>query len=232
MRWRCNVVGRRGFKTAAFLQFQSQRFRDTKLCTGSCKSSHDVHMPNQDLTKTVTLLWYKQCSEIPSVAVPTSQMFIPLSWRGINGTRAKGTTDLQQFPAPSSGCCPCFDCSRLQEKCYKRRGPLNNYRSFPSPFRATWRQTQLPAASWIWARLSRILADARLFFRERRTHKHKQICGIVPGLGGCQKFVHVFFGSFLMGEKKTHKQSSPQNPGTIRWTFCLSVFSLCIFFAP
>ena len=27
------------------------------------------------------------------------------------------------------------------------------------------------------------------FFRQRKTHKHKQICGIVPGLGGCQNYV-------------------------------------------
>ena len=39
---------------------------------------------------------------------------------------------------------------------------------------------------------------------KEKTHKHKQICGIVPGLGGCQNFVYVFFfGSFLMGEKNT-----------------------------
>ena len=43
----------------------------------------------------------------------------------------------------------------------------------------------------------------------------KQIRGIVPGPGGCQNFVCVLiFGSFLMG-RKTHKQSPPQNPGTI-----------------
>ena len=29
--------------------------------------------------------------------------------------------------------------------------------------------------------------------RERKTHKHKQICGIAPGLGGSQRFVDVFF---------------------------------------
>ena len=44
-----------------------------------------------------------------------------------------------------------------------------------------------------------------LFFsdRERKTHEHKQICGIVPGLGGCQKFVYVFFFRVIsyVGEK-------------------------------
>ena len=46
---------------------------------------------------------------------------------------------------------------------------------------------------------------------KEKTHKHKQICGIVPGLGGHQNFVYVFFfGSFLMGERKnthTHTQT-------------------------
>ena len=32
---------------------------------------------------------------------------------------------------------------------------------------------------------------------KRKTHKHRQICGIVLGWGGCQKFVSVFF--FLSG---------------------------------
>ena len=38
--------------------------------------------------------------------------------------------------------------------------------------------------------------------------------GIVSGLGGWQKFVHAFWGSFLMGEKNTETKS-PENPGTI-----------------
>ena len=72
------------------------------------------------------------------------------------------------------------------------------------------------------------------FPQGKKTHKHKQICGIVPGLGGCQKFVYVFFcsGHFLWGEKKTHKQNSPKNPGTIPWKFSLRVFSLCVFLLP
>ena len=28
---------------------------------------------------------------------------------------------------------------------------------------------------------------------KEKTHKQKQICGIVPGLGGCQNLVFVFF---------------------------------------
>ena len=51
---------------------------------------------------------------------------------------------------------------------------------------------------------------------KEKTHKHKQICGIVPGLGGCQKFVYVFFFRVIpYGREKTHKQNYPQNPGTI-----------------
>ena len=48
------------------------------------------------------------------------------------------------------------------------------------------------------------LPDLKRLSGKEKTHKHKQICGIVPGLGGCQNFVYVFFfGSFLMGEKNT-----------------------------
>ena len=51
---------------------------------------------------------------------------------------------------------------------------------------------------------------------KKKTHKHKQICGIVPGLGGCQKFVYVFFFRVIpYGGEKTHKQNSTRNPGTI-----------------
>ena len=71
--------------------------------------------------------------------------------------------------------------------------------------------------------------------RKKKTHKHKQICGIVPGLGGYQKFVYVFFFFFFRvipyGGEKTHKQNSPQNSGTIPWKFCLRVFFfMCFFF--
>ena len=39
---------------------------------------------------------------------------------------------------------------------------------------------------------------------KEKTHKHKQICGIVRGLGGRQNFVYVFFsGHSLWGRKNT-----------------------------
>ena len=58
----------------------------------------------------------------------------------------------------------------------------------------------------------------------------KQICGIVPGLGGCQNFVYVFFGGHSLWGRKTHKRSPPQIPGTIPWNFCLCVFLYVFFF--
>ena len=66
----------------------------------------------------------------------------------------------------------------------------------------------------------------------KKTHRHKQICGIVPGLGGWQNFVYVFFfsGHSLWG-RKTHKQNPPQNPGTISWNVCLRVFFFMCFFS-
>ena len=42
-----------------------------------------------------------------------------------------------------------------------------------------------------------------------KTYKHKQICGIVPGLGGWHKFVYAFFGSFLMACKHFPALSMP-----------------------
>ena len=53
------------------------------------------------------------------------------------------------------------------------------------------------------------------------------------GLGGCQKFVYVFFCGHSLWGRKTHKQNSPKNPGTIPWTFCLRVlFFMCFFSLP
>ena len=69
---------------------------------------------------------------------------------------------------------------------------------------------------------------------KKKTHKHKQIYGIVPRLGGCQKFVYVFFlfGPSPMGEKKHINKIPPKsrdNPAKIMFTcFFLYVF----FFAP
>ena len=65
-------------------------------------------------------------------------------------------------------------------------------------------------------------------FRERKTHKHKQICGIVPGLGGCQ----FFSGSFLMGKKRHINKITPKIPGQSREKFVYVFFCLCVFFAP
>ena len=69
---------------------------------------------------------------------------------------------------------------------------------------------------------------------KEKTHKHKQICGIVPGLGGCQNFVYVFFfGSFLMRETKHIIKSPPKkNPGQSRENFVYVFSSLCVFSLP
>ena len=79
------------------------------------------------------------------------------------------------------------------------------------------------------------------YFRERKTHKHKQICGIVPGLGGCQKFVYVFFfffsGRSLMGGKHINKVPS-KIPGQSRekfvyvFFFCMCFFRSLLFLRP
>ena len=67
--------------------------------------------------------------------------------------------------------------------------------------------------------------------RERKKHKHKQICGIVPGLGGWQNFVYVFFsGHSLWGEKHTNK-ISPKILGQSRKN-SVYVFLSYVFLAP
>ena len=71
------------------------------------------------------------------------------------------------------------------------------------------------------------------FSGKEKTHKHKQICGIVPGTGWVPKFcLCVFFGSFLMGEKKHINKIPPKIPGQFRENFVYVFFSLCVFFAP
>ena len=57
-----------------------------------------------------------------------------------------------------------------------------------------------------------------IYLGERKTHKHKQICGIVPGLDGRQKFVYMFFCSGIIpyGGEKAHKQNPPRIPGQSR----------------
>ena len=69
------------------------------------------------------------------------------------------------------------------------------------------------------------------FSVKEKTYKHKQICGIVPGLGGCQKFVYVFFsGHSLWGEKHVNR-IPPKIPGQSRDNFVCVFFSLCVSFS-
>ena len=69
---------------------------------------------------------------------------------------------------------------------------------------------------------------------KEKTHKHKQSCGIVPGLGGCQKVVYVcvFFFSFLVGEKKHINKIPPKIPGQSREIFVYVFVLYVFFFAP
>ena len=64
---------------------------------------------------------------------------------------------------------------------------------------------------------------------KEKTHKHKQICGIVPGVGA--NFLFIFFGSFLMGEKKHKNKIPPPNPGTTPVKILFAYFFLCVFFS-
>ena len=69
-------------------------------------------------------------------------------------------------------------------------------------------------------------------FRERKAHKHKQMCGIVAGLGGGQKLVYVFFFRVIPagGEKHINKippQKSRENPVNILFIHFLYVTPSC-----
>ena len=72
--------------------------------------------------------------------------------------------------------------------------------------------------------------ERNLLSGKEKTHKHKQICGIVPGLGGCQKFVYAFFFRVIPygGEKKHINKIPPKfrdNPVKILFMcFVLYVF--------
>ena len=100
------------------------------------------------------------------------------------------------------------------------QGPLG--RTLLSPCR------KRSPAEGAWQNTWRIKSSGK-----EKTHKHKQICGIVPGLDGCQKVVYVFFfGSFLMGEKKHINKIPPKIPGQSRENFVYVSFSLCVFVAP
>ena len=54
----------------------------------------------------------------------------------------------------------------------------------------------------VWNREARRFSFSQISGKEK-THKHKQICGIVPGLGGCQNVVYVFFGVIPYGGENT-----------------------------
>ena len=74
--------------------------------------------------------------------------------------------------------------------------------------------------SW-WGQVSVCLRCVRALHSARPTinqEKKKHInrnkfAGLSPGLGGCQKFVYVFFRVIPYGGRKTHKQNSPKIAG-------------------
>ena len=68
------------------------------------------------------------------------------------------------------------------------------------------------------------------FSGKDKTHKHKQICGIVPGLGGWQKFVYVLFWVIPYGGEETHKQNPSKIPRQSRENFVFFLFSFCVLF--
>ena len=142
---------------------------------------------------------------------------------------------------------PCFGVPRRRRSWMRRTSPWPSAascrRHWKDPIFSCTTSSRLTGSALIASRLASMWAPLRstwLLNRKpncqgkKKTHKHKQICGIVPGLGGCQKCVYVFFffsGHSLWGDK-THKQNSPQNPGTIPWKFCLRVFFFMCFLLP
>ena len=55
------------------------------------------------------------------------------------------------------------------------------------------------------------------------------MCGIVPGLGGWQNFVYVFFRVTPYGGEKRINKIPPKIPGQARENFVYVFFSLCVF---
>ena len=65
---------------------------------------------------------------------------------------------------------------------------------------------------------------------KNKTHKNKQICGIVWGLGGCQKVVYVFFFRVIpYGGEKKHINKIPPPPPKSRDN-PVKIMFMCFFF--
>ena len=80
---------------------------------------------------------------------------------------------------------------------------------------------------WRVKRLHAKSLDNRMsytWFSGNKTHKQKQIRGIVPGLGGWQKLVYVIFGVIPYGGEK-HINKIPRESWIFLRRFCLCVFS-------
>ena len=56
--------------------------------------------------------------------------------------------------------------------------------------------------------------------------------GIVPGVGGCQTFVSVFWGVIPYGGEKAHERNPRKNPGTNPLKMLFMCFLSSFLFAP
>ena len=110
-----------------------------------------------------------------------------------------------------------------------------------APRMATWYQPRRHVRIVRFLLRSAFQGGADLVPGWKARFKHKQICGIVLGLGGWQKLVSlsislslcVFFGVMSYGREKTHKQKHPQKSqdNRVKLLFmCVCVF-LCLFFS-
>ena len=66
----------------------------------------------------------------------------------------------------------------------------------------------------------------------KKTHKHKQICRIVRGLGGWQNLVYVFWGVIPYGGEEHRDKIPPKIPGQSREMLVYRYFSSVVSFAP
>ena len=67
---------------------------------------------------------------------------------------------------------------------------------------------------------------------KEKTHKYKKNCRIVPGLGGWQRFLCVFFGSFLVGRKEHINKIHPKSRNNPRKILFMCFFFMCFFSLP
>ena len=89
-----------------------------------------------------------------------------------------------------------------------------SYRAFPAGPTSLAPTPSNPPPNLISTRCRPDL-DVKIKFGEKKTHKHEQICGIVPGLGGCQIMFMCFFRVIPFGGEKHINRIPPKIHGTI-----------------